>query len=358
MKKIFGLLLASCMLLSLLTACGSSSGNNGGPSPTTTAKEFEPVVWKLSHTRKEDSRAGIAIQKFADTVKEATNGNIAIEIYGSSSLGDYSTVQERVSMGDIQMQMSDLSTNIDSSLIVPTVPYLLSSWDDVTKYTTVSDGGILVDFLQERLSEQNITLLNNYPQYFASVCSTKEIQNYKDPTANKELKMRVPTSVPFEKLGNLFGFSATPMASSECYTSMQTGVIDGVIGGGTEYYYSSYNELVKYILPINTHYVCYWICINSEAYNSLPAEYQQIITDALNELHDQGLEDAMAETTTYEDKFRDEGATIYELTDEEVAAYADAYRSEVWPTLGTDILGDGGLEILQQFAGAYGVSMG
>lgn len=355
MKKVVCLLLSLCCVIALFSACGTTTTKTNSTSATT--EDFTPVVWKLSHTRKEDSRAGIAIQKFADTVKEKTNGAITIEIYGNGSLGDYTTVQERVSMGDVQMQMSDMSTSVDPSLVVPTIPYLLSNWDDVKKYTTVSDGGILVDFLQKRLALQNITLLNNYPQYFASICSTKEIPNYTDPTASKGLKMRVPTSAPFEKLGNLFGFSATPMASSECYTSMQTGVIDGVIGGGTEYYYSSYADLIKYILPVNTHYVCYWIFVNSSAFNALPAEYQQIITDALTELHDQGMVDAMAETTTYEEKFSEQGATIYKLTDDQVAAYAEAYRTQVWPELGTDILGDEGLAVLKQFADAYGVSL-
>ena len=357
MKKFLAIVLTLCALTSVLSGCGSKeAADDSKEDVEVSTTDFEPVVWKLSHGRNPDSRAGKAIQKFADDVAAGTDGKVKIEIYPNSSLGDYETVQERVSMNDVQMQMSDMSTKVDPSLIVPTIPYLIGTWDDVEKYTTVENGGVLIDFMQERLAEQNITLLNNYPQYFASICSTKEIKNYEDPTAPKGLKMRVPTSTPFEKLGNLFGFTSTPMASNECYTSMQTGVIDGMIGGGTEYYYENLRELVNYILPVNTHYVCYWIVVNSDAYNSLPAEYQEVITAALAELHTKGLEDAKAEGTSYEEKFAAQGATIYELTDDQINAYANAYREEVWPQLGTDILGDAGLAVLKEMAAEYGIN--
>ena len=141
---------------------------------------------------------------------------------------------------------------------MPTIPYLMSNWDEVKEHTAM-DTGILANFISDRLALQNIHVINNYPQYFASVASAKEIPNPTDPQATRNLKMRVPTSKPFELLGNIFGFQSTPMASNEVFTSIQTGIIDGMIGGGTEYCYNQLGELVKYILPIKTHYVAYWM---------------------------------------------------------------------------------------------------
>lgn len=144
------------------------------------------------------------------------------------------------------------------------------------------------------------------------------------------------------------------MASNEVFTSIQTGIIDGMIGGGTEYYYNQLGELVKYILPIKTHYVAYWMVINNDAWESLPEEYQQIINDAAQVLHDSGMEKALEEETMYEEKFKEQGATVYELTDEQVAAYANVYRKEVWSQL-DDIVGEEGVKILNQFRDNYGI---
>ncbi|MFR5011839.1 MAG: hypothetical protein ACLTDI_13240 [Acutalibacteraceae bacterium] len=36
----------------------------------------------------------------------------------------------------------------------------------------------------------------------------------------------------------MLGYNATPMALNDCFTALQTGVIDGMIGSGAEGYYS------------------------------------------------------------------------------------------------------------------------
>ena len=96
-----------------------------------------------------------------------------------------------------------------------------------------------------------------------------------------------------------------------------------------------------------------WV-INNDAWESLPEEYQQIINDAAQVLHDSGMEKALEEETMYEEKFKEQGAKVYELTDEEIAAYADVYRKEVWSQL-DDIVGEEGVKILNQFRDNYGI---
>ncbi|MBS4959214.1 MAG: TRAP transporter substrate-binding protein DctP [Clostridiales bacterium] len=370
--KVTALVMAAAMVASFAAGCSSDSGDASKPAPAASTPkpsssnasasasasedvDFEPVVWKFSHTRTEDSRAAIAAQAFCDEVTEKTNGNITFEMYANGSLGDYETVQERTSMGDVDIQMQDFGQSIDRSLVLPTVPYLFGGWEDVEEMMDM-ETGIVANFLSERAELQNLKFLNSYPQYFGSVCTTKEIPDYQNPTASRNLKVRVPTSKPFQLCGDAFGFQSTPMPSSEIFTSMQTGIIDGSIGGGTEYYWHQYADLVKYILPLKTHYVAYNMAMNLDDWNSLPAEYQQIILDAAETLHNSGWEDALTEEEEYNKKFAEEkGVTVYPLTEEELQGYIDTYRKECWPQLGEDVLGKEGVEILKQMKEKYGV---
>ena len=66
-------------------------------------------TWKLAHIRPEGTAIDIALKDFASQVKEKTAGRVAIEIDPASQLGDYTTVQERVSIGDVEMQCGPLS---------------------------------------------------------------------------------------------------------------------------------------------------------------------------------------------------------------------------------------------------------
>lgn len=357
-RRLYALALALVMAASC-TACGGGKTTAETSSSDVSADEFEGVEWTMAHTRTEDSRAALAAAAFAEAVEEKTDGKIKITVYGNSSLGDYSTVQERVSLGDVTMQMADYSPDVDSSLALIGIPYIISNWDEFDEYYHLGqEGAMMAEFAQERFALQNITVLGCYPQYFGSICSATPIENWEDPGVVKNLKCRVPTAVNFEKMAEVFGLQPVGMPASEAYTAMQTGIIDSMLGGGTEYYWAQMKDVVNYILPVNTHPVSYWMYINTDAFNAIPEEYQTLLYELADEyLYTPGLEAAKSETTMYEEYFAANGATVYEVTDEIQQAYADAYRENVWPLLATeDNLGEAGLEIFHQFMDVYGIS--
>ena len=59
---------------------------------------------KLSHYRAEGSPADINAKEFADNVK-AADDSLEVVVYPAAQLGDYTAVQELVSVGDVEMQM-------------------------------------------------------------------------------------------------------------------------------------------------------------------------------------------------------------------------------------------------------------
>lgn len=368
-KHMSTLLLALAIVLSCAacgggqeSAGGGSGGASGGASDSgsgVSVEEFEGAEWTLAHNRTEDSRSAKAAEAFAKAVTEKTDGKIQITVYGNSSLGDYSVVQERVSLGDVTMQMADFSKAVDPSLVLPSVPYIISTWEEFEEYYHVGhEGAIMAEFAEERLALQNIKLLGCYPQYFGSICSAEAIENWQDPLAPKNQKARVPTEMPMEKTAETFGFLPVGMPSSEAYTAIQTGIVTGMFGGGTEYYWNQMKDIINYILPVNTHPNTYWLYINADALAAIPEEYQQLLYDLADEyLFESGLKDAIAEMTLYEEYFTEKGGTVYEVTEEIQKAYADACRENVWPLLANeDYLGESGLEIFHKFMDAYGIA--
>lgn len=82
MKKMFA---AACILLLFVLVSGSFAAEK---------------PWKLAHIRPEGTAIDLAMKEFAKQVKERTSGRVDIMIFPASQLGDYTTVQERVSVGD------------------------------------------------------------------------------------------------------------------------------------------------------------------------------------------------------------------------------------------------------------------
>lgn len=352
MKKVrlMCLVLSLMMLLSVLTGCSGPEGSESSDS----VEDFKPVTWKLGHIRPEGSRTHETAKWFADEVKKQTGGKINIEIYPARSLGDYEIVQECVSMGEIEMALQGAGQSVDKSLILPTLPYIISNWDEAIRYTDM-ETGIIAKFTKERLAAQNITLLGHYPMYFACIASAKEIPDYQNPTTTRNLKARVPTSRAFDLLGTTFGFISTPLPSSENFTSLQTGIVDAVIGGGAEYYWGELKDVTKYLLPCNTHFETQWLMINTDVWESIPKEFQEVILSLANELQEKGFEAARAEEKSYYEKFEANGATVYELTPEQLDAYAKVYREKCWPLLEEDI-GEEGVKILNQIRDELGIA--
>ena len=58
---------------------------------------------KMSHVRPQDATIDLELRAFSAAVDEATGGDVKINIFPASALGDYTTVQERISVGAIDM---------------------------------------------------------------------------------------------------------------------------------------------------------------------------------------------------------------------------------------------------------------
>lgn len=324
MKRPLVLSVLVVLVLAILAACGSDNSSSD--------KKDGKVTWKLNHIRPADTRTDISVNEFAANVSDKTGGRVNIQVYDNSQLGDYQLVQESVSIGEIEMQLATLGTNVDPTLQVAIAPYLVTNWDEA-KQLYNSEDGMMNNYLAEQLEKQNIKLLGVYPQYFGSLFLAKDVVSPKDPSVSKNLKIRVPAMKSFEEFGKGIGFIVTPLPASEMFTSLQTGVVDGVLGGGTELYYNQLSELGKYILPINTHFEAHYLIVNKDKFDGLSAEDQEAILSLAKEFETQAFLQAEEEQNKYNDLIEQEGVEVIELTDAEVKVFADKVRQDVWPLI-------------------------
>lgn len=102
-------------VMSVLALCGLLALSGGSAFA---------AQWKLAHIRPADSVIERDLQAFAKEVREATDGRIDIRIYGSSQLGDYTVVQEKVSLGSVEMSCESVSTQVDKRFLSYILPYV------------------------------------------------------------------------------------------------------------------------------------------------------------------------------------------------------------------------------------------
>lgn len=326
LKRVSLLTLCALLLVTTVTGCTSSSSDGSEPSEATETK-----VWKIGHIRPEGTTTDKDVKLFVSEVEKRTNGKIKIEVYPNSQLGDYTVVQERVGIGDIEMQMACLGTTVDKALGITAAPYLVSNWEEARQVYNWDSK--LTKAIAELLEKQGIKLLAIYPKYFGGIALAKEPTDPGNPDISKNIKIRVPPMKAFEETAKALGYIATPLPWAEVFTAMQTGIVDGAIGSGAEGYYNSLRELTKYYLPVNSHFECWYLYMNLDLWNSLSPEEQQAIQEAADVFQKDIFDRAEKEAAKYEDLLREAGVEVYSFTDEELKGFAEKVRREVWPVI-------------------------
>lgn len=302
---------------------------------------------RLSHVRPQDATVDVEVRAFADAVREASDGAVGIEVFPASALGDYTTVQERISVGAIDMAVQPAATAQDRRMQISSFPYLVDTWDDARR--VYGPGGIVRETVAELYQNQDITMLAAYAVYFGGTAL-----NVAHPApgsiAPNGIKVRVPPIRSFQLTAEALGFIPSPIPFSEAFTAVQTGVVDGVIGGGAEGYYASFRDVTKTYIPVNSHFEIWYLIISNESLAGLDDAGRAVLMAEAERFETLRWDAAEADQAANEQRLADLGAVIAEVSAEELAAISAHVRATVWPAVLEDIGADWGQAILDQVA--------
>lgn len=290
---------------------------------------------KLSHIRPEGAQVDTDIRAFTKAVTEATGGDLTFRIYPASALGDYTTVQERISLGAVQMAIQPGSASVDRRMQISYLPYLAQDYPHARKL--YGEGGVVRNAIGEILGAQGIMLLAAYPVYFGGISLNTDAP---EPGAKNGIKVRVPGVKSFQMLADNLGYIGSPIPFSEAYTSVQTGVVDGVIGSGAEGYYASFKDVTKSFIRANTHFETWYLMINTDSFNGLSADQQAALKTAAQAFEMSRWAAAEEDQVKNEAKLAELGASIQILDEAQLSAMAAKVRENVWPAISEDLGAD------------------
>lgn len=122
------------------------------------------------------------------------------------------------------------------------------------------------------------------------------------------------------------GAAPTPMSWGEVITSLSTGTIEALDHSLGVFNDFSLHEIAPYITLTNHASSPFPIICSLDWFKSLSAEDQALIQEAVTLACKQQRDEERANEMDYIQRFKDEGATVEELTDEEVAAFKAAVQ--------------------------------
>lgn len=294
----------------------------------------EPRQWKIGHVRPSGSAVDADVHRLVERIAGATNGAISIEVYPGNKLGDYTVVQERVSVGDVEMFVGPFGSAIDKRVALAFTPFWVSTWDEA-KRVYASDS-LLFQQMALFLEAKNIKLIGGWPVYFGGIALTRKPAHPGNPDISKEMIIRVPPVRCFELTANALGFTPYPITWTYAKLGLKTGMVQGILGGGAEGYLGL-TETIRHYLPVKDHFEYWFVYVNLNLWNGLPEKTQTAITAAAREMETRRWQVAEAGERAGLEQLKKAGVEVIDVSAGEHAIMKAKVRKTVWPEMQKEI---------------------
>lgn len=297
----------------------------------------DAVVLRCGITVSQSSLPAEALEVFDKSLQEATDGAVKLEVYYDGTMGNERDVIEGVSMGTIEMYAGSTAplANFVDDFNIWDLPYMVDM-NNLEDAYAIMDGEIGQKML-DSLSPIGMKGLAISHQGFRCMLNGKKA--VAEPADAKNLVIRTMENDIHLQFYREVGANPVAMASTEAFTALAQGTIDGMDNILDAFYTQGAFESAKY-LTMTGHIISgYVFLVNSDVFNSLTAEQQAAVEQAGKEaakfMRDRAMEkmDEIAEIAE-----KDYGVTVTQVDTQKwkdasskvAEKYKDGIDPEYW----------------------------
>lgn len=331
--KIICELTLSIILAATLVACGgASSGNSTTAGASAAATETaKPAAEKTAAEKPEKTlkmKLGLSfadshlitdeLRVMAQNIKDRTNGGIEIEVFADSLLGSETQMYEQLQMGTLEIALESIAfqSTAHPELTVEDLPYMFATKEDGYAALEGDYGKKINEIIASDGIIRNLGFMELGYRHMTNnlhpIVKPEDVAGIKFRTTTSDLRLAV-----FESLG------AQPisMGWSEVFTALQQKVIDGQETPLSSIYSSSLYEVQKYLSLTGHFWTNECMLINEQLWESLPAEWQQIMQEEAKACEDRIHQRNADEEDNFINELKAKGMEINEV---DKAAFKEA----------------------------------
>jgi len=241
------------------------------------AAEFDLVE---AHTTTQDHPYTLGMVRYAQLVRERTQGRVSIQIHHSRQLGDERQVVEGLQLGTVQLTVTSTGPlgGFVPDVNVLDLPFLFR---DAAHAYKVLDGeigrGLLSKF--EAVGIKGLAFWENGFRHITT--STKPVER---PADLKGLKIRVMENRVHQAAFRQLGADATPMAWGEVFTSLQQGLLDAQENPIPIVSTFKLYEVQKYLALTAHVYSPAPVLLSKRSWDRMPPDIQKVLLDTAIEV--------------------------------------------------------------------------
>jgi tripartite ATP-independent transporter DctP family solute receptor len=227
--------------------------------------------------------------------------------FGSSQLGTDEELMQKLRLGtvDFALPSTVMSSTVDAFGVFE-MPYLVKDREHMKRI----EEEIFWPTLAPLAEEQGYKILAVWENGFRHI--TNNVRPIETPEDLQGIKLRVPSGEWRVKMFQAYDANPTPMAFSEVFTALQTGVIDGQENPFAQIWSAKFQEVQDYLSLTGHVYTPAYITAGKQKFESLPAEVQQVLEETAKETQDFVYETAAALEDDLLTKLKEGGIQVNE----------------------------------------------
>lgn len=227
---------------------------------------------RLGHVGGPGSLFERSANEFARLANERLGDKGKVIVFGSSQQGSDSEMMQKLRLGTLELALPStvMSSAVDAFGMFE-MPYLVKNRDHMKKI----EEEIVWPSLVPLAEEKGYKILAVWENGFRHI--TNNVRPVHKPEDLDGMKLRTPKGVWRVKMFQAYGANPSPMALSEVFVALQTGVMDGQENPFTQIYSSKFQEVQKFISLTGHVYTPAYLTAGKRKFESLPDDVQEIL---------------------------------------------------------------------------------
>ncbi len=245
----------------------------------------------------------ITAEEYTRRANEALGDKAKVTFYGSSQLGNDKDLMQKLKLGTVHLAMpSSMMSSIAPEAGLFDMPFLVKDRAHLNRI----EHAIFWPMIEPAIEAKGYKVIGFWENGIRHI--SNNVRPINTPEDLKGVKIRTPKSTWRVKMFTAWGANPTPMAFSEVFVALQTGVIDGQENPYTNIAAAKLNEVQKYLSVTGHVYTPSYLTAGAEQWAKLPADVRQILEKtavdvqgwmyAMGTMDDMALRDELAKTMT------------------------------------------------------------
>jgi C4-dicarboxylate-binding protein DctP len=259
------------------------------------------------------------------------NGKACMEVFPNSTLYNDDQVLEALLQGDVQMAAPSLSKfeQFTKQFRIFDLPFMFKNIEAVDEFQN-SDTGVA---MKESMTRRGLLGLAFWHNGMKQMSANKPLMV---PSDAKGLKFRVQNSDVLKAQMAAMGASPQPMAFSEVYGALQTGVVDGQENTWSNIYGQKFFEVQDGTTETNHGVLDYMLVTSTDWWDSLDADVRDQLATIVKEVTDTRNSESSKVNADAKQAIIDAGGVVRELDAAQREEWVSAMKP-VWQEFTADV---------------------